>query len=127
MADDEQTIKPGDVGKVSDIIPPGQAIESSRKLDTMLTHSISSLSRGRRSGGLSSKISELAADMETFNQETDIVLDGIRDKMTVARAKREEAAEVQHGHFDNLIGDFQDTIDAVDRLSNLPFDKGGKT
>ena len=126
MSDGEE-IKPGDVSKVSDIIPPGQAIESSRKLDTMLTHSIGSLTRGRRGGGLSAKISELASDMEDFNRETDIVLDGIRDKITVARRKRDEASEAQHGHYDGLIGDFQDTIDAVDRISNLPFDKGGKT
>jgi hypothetical protein len=121
MSDSEE-IKPTDVGKVSEIIPPGQAIESSRRLDLHLNKSI----RATRRGHLSSKISELAADMEDFNRETDVVLDGLRDKMQLARRKREEATEAQHGHFDGLIGDFQDTIDAVDRLSNLPFDNGGE-
>lgn len=124
MADEGEKveIQPAEVGKVSDIIPPGQAIESSRKLDAVLMRSI----RDTRRGSLSAKVADITEQMGDFTQETHIVLDGLRDKIALAREKRDEAAEAQHTHYDGLIGDFQDSIDAVERLSNAPFDGGGK-
>ena len=104
------------IGTVS-VIGSNQAIESSRKLDTHLTRSIDDLRRG----SLSAKVSSLALDMDEFNRETHEVLDGVRLKIARARKKRDQAAEVHHQHYDGLIGDFQDSIDAVEKLSNLPF------
>ena len=114
MADD------GD--KVSDIIPPGQAIESSRKLDNLLSAGI----REGRRGTVAGKIDDIMSDMAEFEAETHVVLDGVRDKMLGARAKREEAAEAQHAYLDSRIGDFQKTIDAIDRMANSPLGGGGK-
>jgi hypothetical protein len=111
-----------DAKPASEIIPPGQAIESSRRLDTHLTRAI----RDTRRGSLAGKIADITEQMGDFAQETHVVLDGISDKIATARMKRDEAAEAQHAHFDGLIGDFQDTIDAVDRLSNFPLDRGGE-
>ena len=98
----------------SEIIPPGQAIESSRRLDTHLTRSISELRRG----SLSTKVTDLALEMDDFNAETHTILDGVKEKIGRAREKRDEAADAHHRHYDGLIGDFQDSIDAVERLSN---------
>ena len=126
MSDDGEpmVIKSNEVGAVeSDILRPGQAIESSRKLDNLLTDGIKEARRGTIPG----KVDDLISDMADFNAETHLVLDGVRDKMQEARRKREEAAEVQHAYLDGSIGDFQKTIDAIDRLSNSPFVKGGKT
>ena len=118
----DETIKPENIAKAEPIIGPNQVIESSRKLDTVLTAGI----RAGRRGSLSGKIANLTEDLNDFNKETHVVLDGISDKIAEARTKRDEAAEAQHAHFDGLIGDFQDTIDAVDRLSNIPLDRGGE-
>ena len=115
-------ITPADVGKVSDIIKPGQAIESSRKLDNLLSTGIREAKRGTVTG----KVDDLLSDMADFEAETHVVLDGVRDKMQDARRKREEAAEVQHSYLDSRIGDFQKTIDAIDRMSNSPLGGGGK-
>jgi len=130
MADDGEstsaTLPANELPKSGDgkpLIGPGQAIESSRKLDAHLTRSI----RDTRRGSLSAKVADITEQMGDFNQETHIVLDGLRDKIAEARKKRDEAAEAQHGHYDQLIGDFQDTIDAVERLSNSPLDGDGKT
>ena len=106
----------GDEPKHETILPPNQVIESSRKLDI----------RESRSGSLSGKIANLTEDIQAFSQETHTVLDGISDKIATAREKREEAAEAHHSHYDKLIGDFQDSIDAVERLSNIPLEGGGK-
>jgi hypothetical protein len=111
----------GDQDNSLPVIGPNQAIESSRKLDTVLTRSIGDLRRG----SLSAKVADLANDMDDFNKESHIVLDGIKDKITLARQKRDEAAEAHHQHYDLIIGDFQDSIDAVEHLSNLPFEKNG--
>lgn len=123
---DKVTVTPAEVGKVSEIIPPGQAIESSRKLDIHLQNSVKDFRRRER-GALSTKISDLATEMDDFNTETHLVVDGVRDKIRLARRKRDEAVEVQHAHYDGLIGDFQETIDASEQFSNLPLDRGGKS
>lgn len=104
------------------IIGPNQVIESSRKLDTVLAKGI----REGRRGSLSGKIANLLDDMEDFTRETHTVIDGVAEKIAEARQKREEAAEAQHAHFGGLIKDFQDTIDAIDRLANYPFEEDGK-
>ena len=109
-------------GKNGSIIGPNQVIESSRRLDTVLTRSITDLRRG----SLSTKVTSLAAEMDDFNRETHNVLDKVREKIDAARRKRDEAVEVHHAHYDGLINDFQDSIDAVERLSNIPLDSGGE-
>lgn len=103
------------------IIGPNQAIESSRKLDTHLTRSINDLKRG----SLSVKVSSLAEEIGDFHRETHAVVDAVRARMTLARAKRDEAAAVYHAHYGGVIRDFQETIDAVEKLSNLPLDSSG--
>jgi hypothetical protein len=110
-------------GKVSEIIPPGQAIESSRRLDTHLTRSIEDLKRG----SLSAKVTSLSIQMDSFNVETHRSLDAVAERIRLARAKRDEAVEVHMRHYDGLIDDFEQSIDAVEQLSNLPLDRGGKT
>jgi hypothetical protein len=118
MSDDEETA----ANNANPVLAPNQAIESSRKLDTALNGSIKALRRGSLSG----KINSLAEEMAEFEIESHKVVDGIREKIVAAKEKRDEAAEAQHAHYDGLIGDFQDSIDAVERLSNLPLESGGK-
>lgn len=113
--------KANGVGKVSEIIPRGQAIESSRQLDAHLTRSIDDLKRG----SLSAKVTSLSMQMDGFNAETHRSLDMVAEKIRLARQKRDEAVEVHMRHYDGLIDDFEHSIDAVEQLSNLPLDKGG--
>jgi len=120
--DDVQSVLGGATPVPEPLIGPNQAIESSRKLDTALNGSI----RALRRGSLSAKISILSDEMADFEVESHRVVDGIRQKVADARDKRDEAAAAQHAHYDGLIGDFQESIDAVERLSNLPLGGSGR-
>ena len=103
------------------IIGPNQVIESSRKLDAHLGRSISDLRRG----SLSVKVTSLVEDMGDFHRETHAVVDAVKARMAQAREKRDQAAAVYHQHYGGMIRDFQETIDAVEQLSNLPLDGNG--
>ena len=107
---DGETIKADEVGKVSDIIPPGQAVASSRTLDPLVEKSLKTIHQLRR-GSLAAKVAALSVDMSDFNRESHEHLDVLAEKIALARAKRDQALAIQHAYYDAHIGDFQDTTE----------------
>lgn len=75
---------------------------------------------------IAGKMAALTERANEFNAKTESVLDGIAEKINVAEAKRDIAAEKHHGYYDGIIAGVDDSIAAIDRLSNGPLPQGGK-
>lgn len=66
------------------------------------------------------KINALTERAQDFTQRTSDVFDGIAAKIAEAEKKR-DAAELKHtSYYDALSQGLDDTITAIDRLSNSP-------
>lgn len=72
------------------------------------------------------KMKALTESAEDFTKGTEVVLDGIADKIKVATVKRDAAAEKHHGYYDGIIKGVEDSVVVIDRLSNLPLGKDGE-
>lgn len=82
----------------------------------------------QREGRLSitGKMAALTERAQDFHKTTEGVLDGIAEKITVAEAKRNVAAEKHHGYYDMIIAGVDESVKAIDRLSNGPLPEDGK-
>lgn len=72
------------------------------------------------------KLSHLTEDAQKFNDETVMVLDGIGEKIAVARTKRDVAKDKHHGYYDTIIKGVEDSVEVINRLSNGPLSEGGE-
>jgi hypothetical protein len=88
----------------------------SRKLDAVLVEGIK---EGRRMS-LKGKMAALTESAADFTKETHATLDGISSKIAVAREKRDAAALKHHGYYDGIISGIEESVEAIDRLSNVP-------
>jgi hypothetical protein len=81
----------------------------------------------REGAGMSllGKMKHLTESARDFHSDTEIVLDGIADKIRLAREKRDAAAEVHHGYYDGIIDGVEESIEVIDRLSNGPLHEDG--
>lgn len=75
---------------------------------------------------ISGKMAALTERAKDFNTKTETVLDGISEKIAVAEAKRDVAAEKHHGYYDTIISGVDASIADIDRLSNGPLPQGGE-
>ena len=73
-----------------------------------------------RENGMSllGKMKALTESAEDFTKGTETVLDGIAEKIKIATAKRDIAAEKHHGFYDGIIKGVDDSVTVIDRLSN---------
>lgn len=96
-----------------------------RGADTIVTARVlTTIARDRRMS-LTGKMAALTERAQDFHKKTEDVLDGIAQKITSAEAKRDIAAEKHHGYYDGIIAGVDDSIKAIDRLSNGPLGEGG--
>ena len=75
---------------------------------------------------LAGKMAALTERANDFTRDTEKVLDGIAEKITAAEAKRDLAKEKHHGYYDGIVKGIEDSITAIDRLSNCPLSEGGE-
>ncbi len=83
------------------------------------------LREGKRMS-LLGKLAHLTADADKFTEETVQVLDGIAEKIALARARRDVAKEKHHGYYDGIIKGVEESVTVIDRLSNGPLPEGGQ-
>lgn len=75
---------------------------------------------------LAGKMAALTERARDFNTKTETVLDGIADKITKAEARRDMAETKHHAYYDGIISGVDDSIAAIDRLSNGPLSQDGE-
>lgn len=76
---------------------------------------------------LSGKMAALTESAQDFHNSTEAVLDGIAEKIALAKTKRDVAAEKHHGFYDGIIKGVEDSVTVIDRLSNgVPLSEGGE-
>ncbi len=83
------------------------------------------LREGKRMS-LLGKLAHLTADADKFTEETVQVLDGIAEKIALARARRDIAKDKHHGYYDGIIKGVEESVTVIDRLSNGPLPEGGQ-
>jgi|SRR5579872_5246424 len=81
---------------------------------------------GAHAMSLLGKLAHLTADAEQFTDETGKVLDGISEKIALARARRDIAKDKHHGYYDGIIKGVEESVTVIDRLSNSPLPEGGQ-
>lgn len=84
------------------------------------------LQEGKRMS-LLGKLAHLTDDALKFTDETGEVLDGISEKIALARQRRDVAKQKHHGYYDGIIKGVEDSVTVIDRLSNGPLPEGGKS
>lgn len=72
------------------------------------------------------KMQHLTEAAAEFTKETEAVLDGVMNKIEQAKKKRDAAADRHHGYYDGIIKSVDESVEAIDRLSNLPLPDDGK-
>lgn len=75
---------------------------------------------------IAGKMAALTERAKDFNAKTETVLDGIAEKITKAEAKRDIAEQKHHGYYDTIIAGTDESIAAIDRLSNGPLPSAGE-
>lgn len=85
---------------------------------------LTNIARERRLS-IAGKMAALTERAKDFNTKTEGVLDGIAEKITKAEAKRDTAAEKHHAYYDLVIAGVDESISAIERLSNGPLSEGG--
>jgi hypothetical protein len=75
---------------------------------------------------LTGKMQALTERALDFHKKTEGVLDGISEKIVKAEHKRDIAAEKHHDYYDSIIAGVDDSIKAIERLSNVPLHEGGE-
>jgi hypothetical protein len=75
---------------------------------------------------ISGKMAALTDRARDFHAKTESVLDGIAEKISAAEAKRDTAAEKHHGYYDAIIAGVDESVKAIERLSNGPLPEGGE-
>lgn len=90
------------------------------RLDAVLTAGIR---EGRRMS-LKGKMAALTESAQDFTKETEAVLDGISEKIALARTKRDAAKDRHHGYYDGIIEGIDESTAVIDRLSNDPLGEG---
>lgn len=72
------------------------------------------------------KMKALTESAEDFTKETHATFDGIAAKIQAAKKKRDVAAARHHGYYDGIIAGVDESVEAIDRLSNLPLENDGE-
>lgn len=68
----------------------------------------------------------LTESAQDFSTSTEAVLDGIAEKIALAKTKRDAAADKHHGFYDGIIKGVDESVAVIDRLSNGPLSEDGK-
>jgi hypothetical protein len=80
---------------------------------------------GRRMS-LLGKMKALTESAEDFTRDTHASLDGISEKIAVARGKRDAAVNKHHNYYDTVIAGVEESVEVIDRLSNGPLSGDGE-
>ena len=72
------------------------------------------------------KLQHLTEEAQSFNTETEQVLDGISEKIKLGRARRDIAKDKHHAYYDGIIAGVEESVTVIDRLSNGPLPEDGK-
>lgn len=83
------------------------------------------LRREGRDMSLLGKMAHLTESAQDFTRETEAVLDGIAEKIKVAKQKRDIAKDRHHGYYDAIITGVDESVQVIDRLSNSPLPENG--
>lgn len=86
---------------------------------------LTTIARDRKMS-LTGKMAALTERAQDFHKKTESVLDGIAEKIAKAETKRDEAADKHHGYYDAIIAGVDDSVKAIERLSNVPLGEGGE-
>lgn len=86
---------------------------------------LTTIARDRKMS-LTGKMAALTERAQDFHKKTESVLDGIAEKIAKAEIKRDEAAGKHHGYYDAIIAGVDDSVKAIERLSNVPLGEGGE-
>jgi hypothetical protein len=100
-----------------------RARDAGRRLDAALDHNIR---EGRPRMSLKGKMAALTERAQDFTKATETGLDALSEKIAAAEAKREAALEKHHGYYDGIIAGIEESVTVIDRLTNLPLDKGSE-
>ncbi len=87
---------------------------------------VSQMVREGKRMSLLGKMQHLTETAQDFHRETEAALDGIAAKIEAAKKKREEAEATHHGYYDAIMAGVDESIKAIDRLSNGPLPEGGQ-
>ena len=72
------------------------------------------------------KMAHLTESAQDFHKQTEVVLDGIAEKIETATRKRDEATAKHHAYYDTIIKGVDDSVAVIDRLSNGPLHGDGE-
>lgn len=72
------------------------------------------------------KMAHLTESAQDFHKQTEVVLDGIAEKIETATRKRDEATAKHHAYYDTIIKGVDDSVAVIDRLSNGPLHSDGE-
>ena len=98
-------------------------LKASARLDKSLTAAIK---EGKQMSILG-KVAALTEQSKDFTTDTVKALDGIAEKISTAVKVRDEAVAKHHGYYDNIIKGVSDSVEAIDRLSNIPLGEGSES
>jgi hypothetical protein len=114
------------VSSIEDALTDTQSLDAAAdKLVAARTLTI--LARNRKMSQIG-RIAALNARQAELSKKTDQVLDGIEDKVNKYETKLNTAEGRHHAHYDRLIDSMDESIVAIDRLSNGPLpDDGGNS
>jgi uncharacterized protein (DUF488 family) len=76
---------------------------------------------------LTGKMAALTESAQDFTKETEAVLDGIAEKIALARTRRDVAKDKHHAYYDQIIEGVEESVKVIDRLSNSPLPEDGKS